>query len=96
MNSKIRSNVINGDESGSAMDALATAGATQESASQAAAGQPATAPAKTAGTPQHEPAYTPPADSPAVPRDEHHGKGGMYALVGGKRVPADDDGKPKK
>lgn len=43
---------------------------------------------------KHEPAFTPPQDNPAVPRDEHHGKGGMYALVDGKRVPADNDGNP--
>lgn len=41
-----------------------------------------------------EPAFTPPQKNPAVPRDEFHGQGGMYALVNGKRVPADEDGKP--
>lgn len=50
------------------------------------------APAAKAG--RHEPAFTPPQDEPALPRDEHHGKGGMYAMVDGKRVPADDEGHP--
>jgi hypothetical protein len=42
----------------------------------------------------HEPAFVEPAKKPAVPRDEYHGKGGMYAIVDGKRVPCDDTGKP--
>lgn len=42
----------------------------------------------------HEPAFTPPQAKPAVPRDEHHGKGGVFALIDGKRVPVDADGKP--
>ena len=51
---------------------------------------PTTPPAKE----RPEPALTQPEASPAIPRDEFHGRGGAYVLVDGKRVPAADQGKP--
>jgi hypothetical protein len=90
MNSKIRSNVINGDEGGGFVSGSRELlpGELERLAG------PVVAPEKGADKPKHEPAFTPPQDAPAVPRDEHHGKGGMYVMVDGKRVPADDDGNP--
>ncbi|MBX3588850.1 MAG: hypothetical protein KF796_19635 [Ramlibacter sp.] len=43
---------------------------------------------------RHDPAFVPPQDHPAVPRDKHHGRGGSFVMVNGKRVPADETGKP--
>jgi hypothetical protein len=95
MNKAIRGSVINGDESGNAVNTTTAAGAAVESASQAAAGNVIAAAAKPAEKPKHEAAFTPPQDKPAVPYDEHHGKGGCYVMVDGKRVPAHEDGTPK-
>lgn len=51
-------------------------------------------PVVAADAPTHQPAFIAPQDNPATPRDEHHGKGGMYLMVDGKRVPANDKGEP--
>jgi hypothetical protein len=98
MNKAIRGSVINGDESGSFVSASREplpGEAQRLSGTVVSADQVAAAAAKPAEKPKHEPAFTPPQDNPAVPYDEHHGKGGMYVLVDGKRVPADEDGTPK-
>lgn len=61
----------------------------------AAAPQP-TGRATTASAPANKPEKTlsEPDEAPAIPRDEHHGRGGRYALVDGVRTPIDEDGKP--
>ncbi len=88
----MKTSQVNGDDTGShALNGGTQAPASRsESASSTTVAAPAQQPEKA----RHEPAFTPPQDNPAVPRDEHHGKGGMYALVDGKRVPADNDGNP--
>jgi hypothetical protein len=99
MNSKIRSNVINGDAGGPSPAAIAQANQADNFVSASREARPGELEQLSAGAvvpvqPKHEPAFTPPQETPATPRDEHHGKGGMYALVDGKRVPADDEGNP--
>ncbi len=86
MNSKIRGNLINGDESGGFVSASREPlpGEVERLSGTVVAPE----------KPKHEPAFTPPQENPAVPRDEHHGKGGVYVMVDGKRVPADDEGSP--
>jgi hypothetical protein len=43
----------------------------------------------------HRPAVQPKQKNPALPYDKHHGEGGLYAVVDGKRVAVDEDGKPQ-
>jgi hypothetical protein len=98
MNKPIRHHVINGDSSErppaeSAPPQQSTDTAGEKTASSAAPASPA-AVAQAKHQTKHQPAFNEPHRHPATPRDEHHGKGGMYAMVGGKRVPADDDGNP--
>lgn len=110
MNKPIRSGVINGDGSGERLAEIGAGGQAEKAgefvsasrelrpgeAEQLSGGAvvPAQAKSEPTATPKHEPAVTPPQDNPAVPYDKHHGKGGCYALVNGKRIPADDQGKP--
>ncbi len=102
MNKAIRGNVINGDGSGDRLDEIGAGAQDQQSGGFVSASRevrPGELEQLAGGAvvpvaPKHEPAFTPPQDNPVVPYDEHHGKGGCYALVDGKRVPADDDGKP--
>lgn len=72
-----------------------TAATAASAASAAAAAPQAVAPdAPPAPAAKPEKAVSEPDETPAIPRDEFHGHGGAYALVGGKRVPIDDQGKP--
>lgn len=57
-----------------------------EDASQAPASTPASAPAPAPVPAKPEAALAKPSADPAVPRDEHHGKGGEYHLIDGRRV----------
>jgi len=63
----------------------------------ATTGQEAPAPGTSrtaAAAAKPQPALSDPDVAPAIPRDEHHGRGGRYALVDGKRTPIDEDGQP--
>jgi hypothetical protein len=66
--------------------AAAVRAATAEHKAQASAPKPTPAPASPV-----QPAFEPPVDQPAVARDEHHGSGGQYHIVDGKRVRVEPD-----
>ena len=96
----MKTSQMNGDTSG-ATAMTGGAGNQAETADTGAATSEVKAETKASAAPgqapekrKHEPAFTPPQEEPAIPRDEFHGKGGIYALVDGKRVPCDDAGVP--
>ncbi len=39
-----------------------------------------------------EPLFVP--GQPVTPADEHHGRGGLYAVIDGVRLPCDEQGQP--
>jgi hypothetical protein len=81
MNTRNTRPAMNGDNSSTSMDE----GVQRHADLAAAAGT--TAPATpTKSHAKAEPALSEPLKKPPLPYDEHHGKGGSYQLIDGKRV----------